>query len=62
MYKALAQGFLKRNPKALARELVKITPVLNVNKEEREKSIKELEKFLIENTFMDKTGSKLRRF
>lgn len=62
LYKAFAQGLLKGNPKALARELVKMTPILNVNKKERDRNIKELEKFLIENTFMDKTGSKLRRF
>jgi hypothetical protein len=53
LYKAFAQGILKGNPKSLARELVKMTPALNVNKEVREEAIKELTKFFVENTLMD---------
>ena len=56
----IGQGIIKQNPKGLARELVKMTPVLNVNTEIREEAIKVLEKFLRENTFMDK-GSKWRK-
>ena len=61
LFKALfSEGIFKQNPKSLARELVKLTPALNVNKEIREEAIKMLEKFLRENTFMDK-GSKWRK-
>ena len=61
LFKALfAEGLAKQNPKSLARELVKITPALNVNKEIRDDAIIVLEEFLRENTFMDK-GSKWRK-
>jgi len=61
LFKAFfAEGLVKQKPKALARELVKLTPALNVNKEIRDEAIKTLENFLKENTFMDE-GSKWRK-
>ena len=54
------EGIAKQNPKSLAREIVKLTPVLNVNKQMRDDAIIVLEEFLRENTFMDK-GSKWRK-
>ena len=53
LFKALADGLIKGDPRALARELVKLTPVLNVNKAVRDDRIKQLTDFFKENTFMD---------
>ena len=53
LYKALSRAVLKHDGNALARELVKLTPVLNVNRETREDAIKVLQEFFRKNTFMD---------
>ena len=61
LFKALADGIIKGDPRALARELVKLTPVLNVNKKVRDNAIKELTEFFTENTFMDNIPGGRRR-
>ena len=53
LFKAISDGLFKGDPRGLARELVKITPILNVNKKERDAAIKRLTEFFKENTFMD---------
>jgi len=53
LWKALGESIFKQNGNSLARELVKITPVLNINKSIRDEAVKNLQEFLKENTFMD---------
>ena len=61
LFKALADGIIKGDPRALARELVKLTPVLNVNKAVRDDAIERLTDFFKENTFMDNIPGGRRR-
>ena len=60
IFKVFGEGIYKQNGNGLARELVKLTPVLNVNKSVRDEAIKTLQDFISENTFMDE-GSKWRK-
>ena len=53
IFKALGEGIFKHNGNGLAREFVKMTPILNINKPVRDEAIRTLQDFIRDNTFMD---------